>query len=522
MPSLKPTARLKKAEKIRIAAAKADKHIATQKDNGDEALYPEKWGSYSKGLAHDAKGDVKIRSYNSMLRALKTGNETDFDKISLGGTVPLVDPQAGLAFTLEGGDPQSFELPAAPPLASAWRAGEAVEAYWMALLRDVPFSEYDSHPLAQAAIADIGKLSDFRGPKEAGTVTAKTLFRGFTPGDLIGPYVSQFLLKPFNYGALNIDQTFRTYSPELDYMTDFADWLAVQNGQAMDPLTAPTRPFGENSVGPARYLRDGRGLSAYVHADISFEPYLNACLMLLTQQQPTPYSEGNPYSANVTQAGFSPFGSAYATTQISTVAALALKAVWFQKWFVHRVLRPEAYGALVHKTMLPASRRLHKVYPVHSDILNSDAAQQVLAKHGGSLLPQAFPEGSPCHPSYGQGHGVIAGACATILKAVFDENAVIADPKIPSTEFGESGVDMLTDYTGPDRELLTVGGEANKLAANIALGRGHAGVNFRSDYEQSLILGEEVAISMLRDQKATFNESASWKFTRFDGTPMTI
>jgi hypothetical protein len=67
-----------------------------------------------------------------------------------------------------------------------------------------------------------------------------------------------------------------------------------------------------------------------------------------------------------------------------------------------------------------------------------------------------------------------------------------------------------------------IGEEANKLAANIALGRSHAGVNFRSDYEQSLILGEEVAISVLRDQKTTFNESASWKFTRFDGTLMTI
>jgi len=74
MPSLKPAARSKKAEKIRIAAAKADKYIATQHDNGDEALYPEKWGSYSKGLAHDAKGDVRIRSYNGMLRALRTGS----------------------------------------------------------------------------------------------------------------------------------------------------------------------------------------------------------------------------------------------------------------------------------------------------------------------------------------------------------------------------------------------------------------------------------------------------------------
>ncbi len=172
--------------------------------------------------------------------------------------------------------------------------------------------------------------------------------------------------------------------------------------------------------------------------------------------------------------------------------------------------------------MLPTSRRLHKVYPVHLDALNSDAAQRVLAKHSSSLLPQAFPEGSPCHHSYGQGHGAVAGACATILKAVFDENAIIVDPKVPRTELGESGVDVLTEYAGPDKEMLTVGGEANKLAANIALGRCHAGVSFRSDYERSLILGEEVAISVLRDQKATFNESASWKFTRFDGTTMAI
>ena len=70
-----------------------------------------------------------------------------------------------------------------------------------------------------------------------------------------------------------------------------------------------------------------------------------------------------------------------------------------------------------------------------------------------------------------------------------------------STEVGESDADVLTDYAGPDGEILTVGGETNKLAANIGLGRSHAGVNFRSDYEQSLMLGEEVAIGVLRDQR---------------------
>jgi hypothetical protein len=45
MPILKPAARAKRAEKIRFVAAKAGSHIATQKDNGDEVLYPEKCGS---------------------------------------------------------------------------------------------------------------------------------------------------------------------------------------------------------------------------------------------------------------------------------------------------------------------------------------------------------------------------------------------------------------------------------------------------------------------------------------------
>ena len=87
-----------------------------------------------------------------------------------------------------------------------------------------------------------------------------------------------------------------------------------------------------------------------------------------------------------------------------------------------------------------------------------------------------------------------------------------------STEVGESDADVLTDYAGPDGEILTVGGETNKLAANIGLGRSHAGDNCRSDYELSLILAEEAAISLPRDQKVTFNEIASWNFTRFDGT----
>jgi hypothetical protein len=80
-------------------------------------------------------------------------------------------------------------------------------------------------------------------------VTPSTLFRGFTGEDLIGPYVSQFLLKPFNYGPYALSGTMRMYVPGIDYMTDQASWLAVQNGQG---------PSAPNVPGPVRYTFTGR------------------------------------------------------------------------------------------------------------------------------------------------------------------------------------------------------------------------------------------------------------------------
>jgi hypothetical protein len=63
----------------------------------------------------------------------------------------------------------------------------------------------------------------------------------------------------------------------------------------------------------------------------------------------------------------------------------------------------------------------------------------------------------------------------------------------------------------------------NKLASNIAVGRNIAGVHWRSDYTESLKLGETVAIGVLRDQKLTYGENFDgYSFTRFDGTKITV
>ncbi len=122
------------------------------------------------------------------------------------------------------------------------------------------------------------------------------------------------------------------------------------------------------------------------------------------------------------------------------------------------------------------------------------------------------------HPAYGAGHATVAGACVTILKALFNEDTPIANPVVPNNP----GTNLIA-YTGPDAGSLTVGGELNKLASNVAIGRNIAGVHWRSDGTESLKLGEKVAIEVLKDQKATFNEhSVSFQFHDFDGNLVTI
>ena len=490
---------------IREDAAKAEELIPVppHPSNGDEKTYPSRIGNYSKGLPHDAIGEVVPNAYQKLLDAVDTGTPAKFDQIPLGGNTLLVDPQCGLAFDLEGTDSHQLAIPPAPELASARRAGEAVEVYWHAILRDVPFSQYSTNPVAAQAIADLNNLSDL-WPTTLGKVTPANLFRGETAGDLIGPYISQFLYLPLQYGAAQVIQQFKTDLPlgagGKDYMVDFPSWLAVQNGQGpfAAPLSDPTR----------RYIRDGRDIGAYVHVDVLFEAYFNACIWLVDND--APYNSGNPYNTSKNQTGFGTFGTPHIKSLVAEVATRALKAVWYEKWFVHRCLRPEAFGGLVHNTLANI-----KKYPLHPDVLNSKAMPIVFSRNGTYLLPHGFPEGCPQHPSYGQGHATVAGACATIVKAYFDETYQIPAPVMP-TDDGLS----LVPYVGP---ALTLGNEMNKLAANIAIGRDHAGVHFRSDYREGLKLGEQLAISILRDQKPCYNENfAGFTFTKFDGVKITV
>jgi hypothetical protein len=102
------------------------------------------------------------------------------------------------------------------------------------------------------------------------------------------------------------------------------------------------------------------------------------------------------------------------------------------------------------------------------------------------------------------------------LKAWFDESFPIPNPLVPDA----AGTHLLP--APASTPPLTVGGELNKLAANIAIARNGAGVHWRSDYSESLMLGEEISIRILQEQKLTYNEDHHLSLTKFDGTAITI
>ncbi len=479
-------------------------------DNGDEALYANLIGNYSKGLPHNAIGEVRPAAYSKWLTALNSGLNADFEAIPLGGVTKLTSPQSGLAYDPEGNDGHQYVIPPAPAFASAEEAGEIVENYWMALLRDTRFTDYANSDLAQAAADELSGLTDFRGPTEGGVVTPQTLFRDVLPGCTTGPYVSQFMLLGTPFGVEYVERRMRTLAQGSDHMTSFADWLAVQNGNV---------PGAARFDSTRRYVRNGRDLSEWVHIDVLFQAYFNACLILGTPPDPNnkptgggigcPLNSGNPYNGYQKQAAFATWGPPFIKATLCEVASRALKAQWYQKWFVHRRLRPEAFAGCVHVHVSGLAD-----YPIHSDALDSEAASRVASKYGTYLLPMAFPEGSPTHPAYGAGHATVAGACVTVLKAFFDESYVIPNPVVPN-----GNGTQLRRWEG---EPLTVGGELNKIASNVGTGRNIAGVHWRSDALESFRLGEAVAIALLRDHKACLHEEGSFTFTKFDGTSITI
>ena len=580
---------------LRTAAAKLayDRTHEQHQANGDEQRHrfdevqtvrggkASHLSNYTKGLPHDEKDGLICNpaDYQQFIRGIDSGDARDFQDTPLGpkgydgGNAvewkSLYTQQqdvsvrawesagAGLLFDLEGPDCQSITMPPAPTIGSAEYVAEVAEVYEMALLRDVPFAEFDSNPDVATAIERLNNLAWFEGTSMPGLsdeanarrrdrLTPQNAFRGTAFGDTKGPYISQFLCRGtpelgqdkdgvldglVSYGAMVFDNKVRTATPHKDYMTSWEWWLDVQNGA--DLRGKETYENGENKY---RFITTPRDLATYVHYDALYQAYLNACLAMMAMG--VPFDPGIPFQANDKldhQQGFAHFGGPHILSLVTEVATRALKAVRYQKFNVHRRARPEAIAGRIHQwrhtqspSLAPVAHISDKISDtLHSVALHNKAQNERYASElRGScqsefgpdnvyLLPMAFAEGSPMHPSYGAGHATVAGACVTILKAFFDHGHVIPQPYAVS----RTG----TCLESVDHSLsLTVEGELNKLASNISIGRDWAGVHFFTDYYESIRLGEKIAIGILEEQKLTYGENFSMSVPLFDGSCIRI
>ena len=527
-----PDSRVAQSFTYRVATAQLERiDVGTQMDNGDSEKFTDFSGNYSKALAHDALGVPNKASMESLLAAFQTAEASDFEKIIIGTpdggpNSKENGPQGGLALDLKGLDSHATVIPPAPSVASAQTAAEQVEHYWGALLRDVPFSDYPSNPLVAQAVTDMNQLSFLKSAANNQfpfPVTPQNLFRGqFVLGDgnVRGPYISQFMVQPTFLGVQPLGQQYRTFLPAggggSEFMTSVNEYQLVANGGdsgrflAFDPIL--------------RFIRNGRDLAAYTHVDVLYQAYFVAALVL--GEINTPANPGNPYIGSKTQKAFGTMGGPDMAGTLTEMATCALKAAWFHKWMVDMRLRPEEYGALVHANLTQASPMPHAAAVLHPEVLNSAALPLVQAAYGTYLLPQAFPEGSPTHPCYPTGHGTVGGACITAIKFFFDGSQKIR-PLLTAAGRGVAVPDAdglaLNTYTGADCDRLDINGELNKLAYNISFGHGiHAGIHFRSSTYWSILLGEQVALSILRDRARSYNEPFQITITKFDGTPATI
>jgi hypothetical protein len=514
--------RVKKSFELRLkcATAQALVPIPSHQTNGDQQRYPDGSATYTKAVLQDSIGLVNPAAYQTLKTALASGKPLDFENIMMGGSRTLNGPQGGLAFTLEGTDSHQYGsspsphnqetevvVPPPPAFSSPDWGTELTELYWASLLRDTAFTDYATSPVATTACAELTSMQSYTGPRtNSGLVTPQLLFRGGYPGETLGPYISQLIIAPSSFGAMPMSNQYITYQAGLDYMLDPASFLDVQNG-----IDTGQRNLKDPTL---RYLYNGRALAAWTHVDVLFQAYFVAYLVMNTLG--VPLNPGNPYTTSRTQNGFDTLGQPDISATLCEVAARALDAVWYQKWFVHLRPRPESSGGIAYLTR---TNQLGSVQArLNGNVLNSQALKASYDANNSWFLSQAFPEGSPTHPAYPTGHGVVAGACITALKFFYDGNFVIPTPLAPTPD----GLSVYP-YSGPDAGSLTINGELNKLAHNISFGHGiHAGIHWRSDTDSSILLGEAFAISFLRDKIRCYNEKLTVRLTKIDGSIATI
>lgn len=481
-------------------------------------------GSFHKGLQHNNLGSLVNPSHYVLMRmALQSNNQSRLANVPMaaGYQMKLVDPWASLSTPLVGTPQWKVPVDIPPTLSSKESSAMMAELYAMVLSRDQPFFNNGANATALTIMNDPQVIANLPHYSPIGVnFTAQTLFRGMSASEKFGPYISQLLLLNIPMGGMTVEQK---YNAQPTKQMAIAEGKTVEWGRnntemvAMQNTTLNLLPPA-NTVMQKRYIHTGRSLAEAVHIDPVYQFFYQASLILLGLG--VPMNPGMPSYAN--QASFITGASGPSVQcSIAEVTGLALKHAWFWKWQVFRGLRPEVYSLWVDN-VLNARVANAGNYDIDSILLNSAAINAIKAYNqswgfaDSYTLPTTYREGSPIHPDWPSGHATVAGAAITIMKIFF--NATGLWSSLPGLQPGNinrtivplsvSGIyaqastngGILIDYSLGDASSMTINGELNKLASNVAFGRDFAGIHYRSSAVGGILLGEKVAIGYMEDQ----------------------
>ena len=421
----------------------------------------------------------------------------------------------------------------------------------------------------------------------SGNITLSNIFRGNTEGDKYGPYISQFLYYNVGMGSCFYRQMYRCYSNQrLEYL--YGRKYRPPNSDNNDyPITAPQYYFSPNNsdygyiysgspwiynndysrgltgfvntwnggsnsiisggtpyapfsslnpndipqtITPVRYISTLRDGAFYVLRDQIWQPFFTAATILLGCPR---YDNTQPESVSRTSFGvpigfqvdgrvgqkFINLGPVDLFALLSMAGKNSMNACWLWKWTL-MYPRPEEMAYQVH-----IKKKTGLGIDFSSNILNCSILTDVSNCNSGNfVLPQAYINGSPNHPSYPSGHATYAGAMATILKAWFNcdssMNAYVSDCLRTTTSQGGQITEPIQTqyYADNSNNLLKIEHEIDKLASNTAILRNVGGVHYRQDSNSGLKLGEDVAIKTLENWVQNYYNNIIFRFRLRDGT----
>lgn len=479
---------------------------------------------FAKGITHD-DGKFGLPKKDDVDKLIESIHTFEPSKLPpLAGSREFEDPFGYHAFNLMGMDCTAIggvlddNMKERIRVDSPETLFEMAEVYAKSMLRTVTFDQYSSDENVEQVITilNAASTSDTRQKvlKSADPITPQTLFRGVDTDEHKGQYISQFLIHDFSYGNLDIEQRYRDGAAKLtDGTTPAARLLALQQGNVPPELV-----INESRV--KKHVVDGSVLGAKVHADPLFQFYYHAAMIasgLGFGRDVSGYAGDNNRSSRfVNGGGPSMFSS------LAHVAMGALRVAWNFKWGISMKIRPEALADRIERavaaadgTNVPPGFATLKAAFGPSGGYNGLFAHQPSDFQGTKQLYLQYPEGSPMHPAWPAGHAVVAGACTTVLKAMFDCNHANGERRVwpmdQKKKVGGSAAN--TNLVGDaDNPAITIVGEFNKLASNVSLGRDFAGVHYRCDGDCGLLLGEAYAITYLQDILREFPDAAEQSF----------